>query len=64
MPPCLTLSPVRDTALFVPSDGRGVHLAGVDRVVAAVPELLDPVGLFGRQPRLVAVHAVGVDVLT
>ena len=45
------------------ADGRGVHFADVDRVVAAVPELLDPVGLFGRQPHLVAVNAVGVDVL-
>ncbi len=45
------------------ADGRGVHFADVDCVVAAVLELLDPVGLFGRQPRLVAVNAVGVDVL-
>lgn len=40
-----------------------MHLADVDGVVAAVPKLLNPVGLVGRQPRLVAVNAVGVDVL-
>ena len=42
---------------------RGVHLADVDRAVAAVPHVLDPVGLLRCQPGLVALDAVGVHVL-
>ena len=45
------------------ADGCGVHLADIDRVITAVPELLDPVRLLGRQPGIVAVNAVRMHVL-
>ena len=45
------------------ADRCGVHLADIDRVITAVPELLDPVRLLGRQPSLVAVNAVRMHVL-
>lgn len=45
------------------ADRSGVPLADIDRVITAVPELLDPVRLLGRQPGLVAVNAVRMHVL-
>ncbi len=45
------------------ADRCGVHLADIDRVITAVPELLNPVRLLGRQPNLVAVNAVRMHVL-
>ena len=40
-----------------------MHLADVDGMVTAVSQLLDPVGLIGRQPGFVTVDSVCVDVL-
>ena len=58
---------VLDNSAMVKAAGQadrcGMHLADIDRVITAVPELLDRVRLLGRQPGLVAVNAVRMHVL-